>query len=134
MLESLYKAIRKDAAPSIVKVGGRDYADRDLYPVSTPCPNRLVVSTLTALTDYLNTNVDGLERGKLICHVESPDRVAIRSALLGDSRIVPATSSPNWTSWKSPSTSGRTPSPSTSSCNPALPSRKVWPPRTRASC
>ena len=84
MLEKLYNAIRKDAAPSIVKVDGRDYADRDLYPVSTPCPDRLIVSTLTALADYLNTNVDELERGKLICHVKSHSEVAIRSALLGD--------------------------------------------------
>lgn len=84
MLQALYNAIRKDAAPTIVKVGGRDYADRNIYPVGTPCPQPLTVSTLTALADYLNTNVDDLERGKLICHVEGPDRVAIRSALLGD--------------------------------------------------
>lgn len=84
MLEALYNAIRKDAAPTIIKVDGREYADRNLYPVSTPCPDRLTVSTLTALADYLNTNVDELERGKLICHVESHSEVAIRSALLGD--------------------------------------------------
>ncbi|MBD5647955.1 MAG: hypothetical protein HDQ89_10245 [Desulfovibrio sp.] len=84
MLESLYNAIRKDAAPTLLKVGGRDYADRSLYPVQTPCPEPLTVSTLTALADYLNTNVDELERGKLICHVESPEKVSIRSALLGN--------------------------------------------------
>ena len=84
MLEKLYNAIRKDAAPTIVKVGGRDYADRNIYPVGTPCPQPLTVSTLTALADYLNTNVDELERGKLICHVKSHSEVAIRSALLGD--------------------------------------------------
>ncbi|MDE5879268.1 MAG: hypothetical protein K2G99_04490, partial [Desulfovibrio sp.] len=51
--------------------------------VSTPCPAPLGVTTLTALADYLTTNVDELERGKLICHVEGPGNVAIRSALLG---------------------------------------------------
>lgn len=84
MLKTLYDAIREDAAPTIVKVDGRDYADRSLYPVNTPRPEPLTVSTLTALADYLNTNVDELERGKLICHVKSHSEVAIRSALLGD--------------------------------------------------
>ncbi|MDE7242258.1 hypothetical protein [Desulfovibrio sp.] len=84
MLEKLYNAIRRDAAPSLVKVGGRDYVDKDLEPIHAPCPQPLAVSTLTALADYLNTNVDELERGKLICHVESPEKVSIRSALLGD--------------------------------------------------
>lgn len=84
MLEALYRAIRKDAPPAILKVGGRDYADKNLYEIATPCPQPLTVSTLTALADYLNANVDELERGKLICHVKSPSEVAIRSALLGD--------------------------------------------------
>ena len=84
MLETLYNAIRKDAAPTIVKVDGRDYADKDLEPIHAPCPQPLMVSTLTALADYLNTNVDGIERNKLICHVESPEKVSIRSALLGN--------------------------------------------------
>ncbi|MDE6735610.1 MAG: hypothetical protein K2J64_09120, partial [Desulfovibrio sp.] len=84
MLEKLYNAIRKDAAPTIVNVGGRDYVDKDLEPIYAPCPQPLMVSTLTALADYLNTNVDALECGKLICHVESPEKVSIRSALLGE--------------------------------------------------
>ena len=84
MLEALCNAIRKDAAPTIVKVDGRDYADKSLYEIETPCPVPLRVSTLTALADYLNTNVDELERGKLICHVESHGGVSICSALLGD--------------------------------------------------
>ena len=84
MLEKLYNAIRRDASPAIIKVENRPYADKKLYEIETPCPKPLCVSTLTGLTDYLNTNVDDLERGKLLCHVEGPDNVAIRSALMGD--------------------------------------------------
>ncbi|MBD5627514.1 MAG: hypothetical protein HDQ90_08590 [Desulfovibrio sp.] len=84
MLEKLYNAIRRDAAPTIVNVGGREYADKDLEPIHAPCPASLAVSTLTGLVDYLNTNVDGLERDKLICLVESPEKVSIRSGLLGN--------------------------------------------------
>lgn len=82
MLEKLYNAIRKDAAPNIIEVENRTYTDKNLYEIDTPCPDPLTVSTLTALADYLNTNVDGLEREKLICHVDSHAKVSIRSALL----------------------------------------------------
>lgn len=84
MLKELYEAIRKDAAPVQFKVNAREYTDKQLYPVKTPEPSPLVVSTLTSLADYLNTNVDGLSIPELICHVVSPSVVAIRSKLLGD--------------------------------------------------
>ena len=84
MLEKLYRAIRGDAAPVIVNVTGRNYSDKELHAIHAPQPGSILVSTLSGLTDYLITNVDGLERGKLICHVDSPSEVYIRSALLGD--------------------------------------------------
>lgn len=84
MLKELYKAIRGDAAPTIVEVGGREYSDKALHPVHTPTPDTIQVKTLTALVDYLKTNVDSLDVSKLICHVEAPHTVSIQSALLGD--------------------------------------------------
>lgn len=84
MLKTIYEAIRKDSAPVQFKIDGREYTDKQLYPVKTPEPQALVVSTLTSLADYLNTNVDNLPIHELICHVVSPSVVAIRSKLLGE--------------------------------------------------
>lgn len=84
MLETLYRAIRKDAAPAILKIGDRDYSSKELWPVHAPRPIPLEVSTLTGLVDYLKANVDGLELNKLICHVVSPEMVSLCSALHGD--------------------------------------------------
>ena len=84
MFESIYKAIRKDAAPQIIEIGGRQYSDKSLHAVHTPTPDTIKVKTLTALVDYLNTNVDSLTIKTLICHVESPSTVSIKSCLTGD--------------------------------------------------
>lgn len=84
MLEGLYNAIRQDAAPVISKIAGRDYSDKRLYPIETPCPNPLHVTNLSSLAEYLNTNVDGLPLNEILCHVESPSEVSIRSKLLGE--------------------------------------------------
>ena len=84
MLKTLYEAIRKDSAPVQFKINGREYTDKRLYPVNTPAPNPLVVSTLSSLADYLNTNVDNLTIPELICHVVSPAVVEIRSKLQGE--------------------------------------------------
>lgn len=83
MLKALYEAIRRDAAPTTLEIDGRTYASDSLAPVRTPTPEPLTVKTLSAIEDYLRTNVDGLDSEKLICHVESPESVAILSALQG---------------------------------------------------
>lgn len=84
MLESLYRAIRGDAAPTVIKIGDRNYTSKAVVPVATPTPAKLTVSTLTGLVDYLKSNGDGLELGNLLCHVESPAKVTLNSNLLGD--------------------------------------------------
>lgn len=83
MLKALYEAIRKDASPSLHEIGGRTYANASLTPVRMPKPDPLAVKTLSAIADYLRTNVDGLALENLVCHVESPKSVAVSSALLG---------------------------------------------------
>ena len=70
MLESLYRAIRGDAAPTVIKIGDRNYTSKAVVPVSTPTPAKLTVSTLTGLVDYLKSNVDKHEIASLLCHVE----------------------------------------------------------------
>lgn len=84
MLKQLYDAIRKDAAPTIIQADGREYSDRQLYPVHEPQPQTLVVSTLTGLVDYMKANIDTLSMDEIFCHVVSPAEVAIRSSLQGN--------------------------------------------------
>lgn len=84
MLKTLYEAIRNDAAAQQITLDGRAYTTDKVCPVYAPEPGTLQVSTLTGLVDYLKTNVDALDIPGLLCHVESPTRVSIRSKLHGD--------------------------------------------------
>lgn len=84
MLETLYRAIRKDALPAIVTVDGTNYSTCDLKPVREPMPEAITVKNLSSLVEYLKTNVDDLILEELICHVESPTTVSIKSALVGE--------------------------------------------------
>ena len=84
MLKALYEQIRTDAQPQEIILNGKRYTTRKVHPVLDECPERIVVSTLTGLVDYLKTNIDGLDLKSLICHVESPTAVSVLSALHGD--------------------------------------------------
>jgi hypothetical protein len=84
MLKTLYDAIRKDAAPQELTINGRKYTTAGIQPVKSPSPERIEVTTLTGLVDYLKANVDKLELERLFCHVERPSRVSIFSCLEGD--------------------------------------------------
>lgn len=83
MLERLYRAIRGDVPAQEIKLNGLTYSTSEIFPVGTPLPETIQVKTLTALVDYLKSNVDGLNVSNLICHVESPTTVKIHSSLLG---------------------------------------------------
>lgn len=99
MLKALYEAIRNDAAPEILNIDGRDYTDKKIYPVHMPAPEPLVVSTLSGLCDYLNTNLDKLDITSLICQVKKPGFVAVHSALMGkfqDRRCYISASAPDF--------------------------------------
>ena len=84
MLKSLYEAIRKDAPAQEIKLNGRTYTTGSIFKVGRPLPDPLRVKTLTAIVDYLKSNVDSLGFSNLICHIESPASVKIYSGLLGD--------------------------------------------------
>lgn len=84
MLEKLYKAIREDAEPKEIRLSNRTYTTQKVFPVYQPKPQPITVSTLSGLVDYLRSNVDELAYDKLLCHVESPARVSLYSALEGD--------------------------------------------------
>lgn len=84
MLEKLYNAIRHDAEPKEITLCGRIYTTQEVHPVDTPTPAALSVTTLTAIADYLKSNVDKHDMPGLLCHVESPSCVSLCSALVGD--------------------------------------------------
>lgn len=84
MLESLYNAIRQDAEPKEITLGGKLYTTAHVVPVKEHLPETMTVTTLTALVDYLTGNVDKHDISNLICHVESPSSVKVFSALVGD--------------------------------------------------
>lgn len=84
MLEKLYNAIRNDAEPKEITLCGRTYTTGKVNPVEPPTPSRIKASTLTALLDYLKTNVDRLDIEDLVCHVESPTDVLLMSKLHGE--------------------------------------------------
>lgn len=84
MFKSLYEAIRGDAEPKQITLNGRCYTTAEAYPVETPLPTALTVTTLTAIADYLKSNVDGLKMNEILCHVESPSCVSLTSNLTGD--------------------------------------------------
>lgn len=82
MLKTLYDAIRKDAAPTTLTLDGREYTDKQVYPVKAPEPSALSLTTLTGVVDYLTTNKDKLDMANIFCHVVSPTYVCVCSSLL----------------------------------------------------
>jgi hypothetical protein len=83
MLKALYEAIRRDAEPNEMELNGRVYTTGKVFPVTEPYAPTLDLTTLTGLVDYLNINIDALERTELLCHVESPETVSIKSKTYG---------------------------------------------------
>lgn len=82
MLEKLYQSIRKDAAPTTLDLDGREYTDKQVYPVKAPEPSALSLTTLTGVVDYLTANKDKLDIADIFCHVVSPTYVCVCSSLL----------------------------------------------------
>ena len=70
--------------PEVLEIKGRTYTNKNVHKVLDPEPDVLEISTLTALVDYLKSNVDTLELGEIIVQVESPTRVSVLSKLAGD--------------------------------------------------
>lgn len=70
--------------PEIVSVGGDQYSDKDLYRISfNPKAERINMTTLTSLVEYIKANVDDMS-DKMIIHVQSPTKVVLCSQLDND--------------------------------------------------
>lgn len=67
-----------------LEINGQTYATKDLDMVSVPKPSALVTTTLTAMVDYLKTDMDKKYSERLLIHVKAPDEVVLYSELRGD--------------------------------------------------
>lgn len=67
----------------VIEVGGQSYSDKEIYRVKQPAPKAIETTTLTALIDYIKSNMDK-KFSKLLIHVISPSQVGLYSELRGD--------------------------------------------------
>lgn len=67
----------------IIEVEGQQYSTKDLYHITQPSPNAIVATTLTALVDYIQSEMDP-KFSKLIVHVKGPREVSLYSELRND--------------------------------------------------
>jgi hypothetical protein len=90
MLREALEYVARTLAPAakyFVPVGEEEYTyfdravHRPPHPTAPPQAAALKVSTLKALTDYLGTNVDGLDLKDYLIHVASPTAVHLVSRL-----------------------------------------------------
>ncbi len=71
----------------VIETGGLVFSPLNMCPVLyEPRPEPVKVRTLTALTRYIEDNVDTIDSSKLIVHVESPGSVQLMSCLTGTNR------------------------------------------------
>lgn len=81
--EALEYAVELDK-PEVLEVNGRTFTSKQVHEVAKDIvASGMKCSTLDAVCQYLNANIDGLEYGMII-HVESPTSVKVYSQLNGD--------------------------------------------------
>jgi hypothetical protein len=71
-------------ATDIIEVDGKKFSSKPIHAVKDPKPAQLTVSTLTALVDYLKSNLDKKSSEKLLIHIISPEKVDLHSELRED--------------------------------------------------
>lgn len=78
---SFLEKIEEMADVKLIEIEGVQYSTKELSRINPPKPNFIQVQSLTAIIDFLRANVDKLEAGKLIIHVDDHQTVRILSAL-----------------------------------------------------
>jgi len=75
---SFIQEVVKLAAPTLLDVDGKKYSNQSLKLIEhDPRPDTLAVSTLTAINDFFEHNLDLVKRDQVLLHVESHKSVAI---------------------------------------------------------
>lgn len=75
MLEKAINKILELSSIQKLEIAGRTYTSKGIVPVKEPLPASLVVHTLSGIVDYLNKNIDVLNKEKLFIHVCNPVEV-----------------------------------------------------------
>lgn len=82
-IKEFYQQVQQDAHAQQIDINGRTYTTKNIQEVLEPEPACITVTTLTGLIDFLKINVDKLDVPSLLCHIESPTKVTLRSSLKG---------------------------------------------------
>lgn len=80
-LELITELKEKAMEPKVVEIDGKTYCNKSLtrYDIE-PVANKITVSTLTALVDYIKGCPEEL-KDKMIIHIKSPSRISLISGL-----------------------------------------------------
>lgn len=78
---SFIEKIEEMAEVEMIEVGGVQYSSKELLRIDPPHPINFSVKSLTAIIDFITSNVDELEADKIIIHVVDHETVKIISAL-----------------------------------------------------
>lgn len=68
----------------VLDIEGKKFSTKEIYSIKDPKPAPLIVTTLTALTDYVKGDIDPKYGEQRLIHVVSPDKVTIYSILRDD--------------------------------------------------
>lgn len=74
-------------ATEVKEIKGKQYTDKQVYPVVEPSISALQVSTLESIVEYITKNPDGLYVSAdtpFIIHVEDYNEVTLKSVIHGD--------------------------------------------------
>jgi hypothetical protein len=82
MIATAMKYLAALATPLPIELEQRPYTTAPVFPVKTPLPVALEITTLAGIKDYLNENIDGLELDQLMIHILSAKQVLVKSRLL----------------------------------------------------
>ncbi len=78
---SFLEKVQEMAETKIITVDERPYSTKELHPVLDPQPKALTVRTLSAIRDYLKSNVDALSVGDLVLHIANQEKVFLYDSL-----------------------------------------------------
>lgn len=84
--KSFIEKIEDMAEVELLEVGNIQYATKELWKVDNPKPAKVKVKSLTAIIDYLTSNVDDLSMEGIIIHVEDHETVWVMSRLHSNHR------------------------------------------------
>jgi hypothetical protein len=82
MIKEAMEYIEKLSAGKIREIDGRQYSTKDLYPVRIPDPNAIQCSSLSAIAEYLNEDIDGISGYDPVIHIQTENIVSLYSSLI----------------------------------------------------